>query len=102
MAKRRVNVSEAIRSYLKANPKVGPKDAAAAISKDIGKKVTPIYVSTIKSNMKGKGKKKRGPKPGRAHQNGKSGLDLQMIEGFMAMVRRMGKENAKRLMELFE
>ena len=110
MAKKRrsVNVSEAIRTYITANPDVGPKDAAAAISKETGKKVSPTYVSNVKSTMKGKGKKKTrhghkpGPKADHARQSGKGGLDLPTIEGFMAMVRKVGKATAKRLMDLFE
>src|SRR5688500_13118171 len=106
MAKRRgVNVSAAIKAFIAENPDVGPKDAAEAISKEIGKKVPPTYVSNIKTTMKGKGKKKRGPKPGRkarAQQNGAGGLDMPTIEAFMAMVRKVGKDTAKRLMELFE
>src|SRR6478609_5672336 len=102
MAKKRrsVNVSEAIRTYLAANPDVGPKDAAAAITQKTGKKVSPTYVSNVKSTMKGKGKKKthRGRKPGpkadHARQNGKGALDLLTIEGFMAMVRKVGKATA--------
>jgi hypothetical protein len=93
------------RHSLTENPDVGQKDASAAISKKVGKKVSHIYVSNIKSMM-GKSRKKRGrktgPKAGRARPKGAGGLDLPMIEGFMAMVRRMGKATAKRLMDLFE
>src|SRR3954454_20235421 len=62
-----VNVSEAIREYLKANTEVGPTEAAAAVSKQIGKKVPPTYVSNIKALMNGGAKKKgrKGRKPGR-------------------------------------
>ena len=61
-SKGEVNVSEAIRNYLKANKDVGPTAAAEAISKEIGKEVSPTYVSNIKSTITG-GQKKRGPKP---------------------------------------
>src|SRR3954454_10812911 len=55
-----VNVSQAIRDYLKANKEVGPTEAAKEISQQIGKTVPPTYVSNIKSTMNGKPKKKRG------------------------------------------
>ena len=60
-----VNVSEAIREYLTANKDVGPTEAAAAVSKQIGKKVTPTYVSNIKTLMSAPKKKGRKGKPGR-------------------------------------
>ena len=46
-----VNVSEAIREFLKANSGVGPTEAAATISKEIGQKVSPNYVSNIKNTI---------------------------------------------------
>src|SRR3954465_9035042 len=62
-----VNVSAAVREYLKANKDVGPKAVAEAVSKQIGKKITPTYVSNIKSLMNAAPKKKgrKGRKPGR-------------------------------------
>src|SRR4051812_49247656 len=70
-SKNGVNVSEAIRKFLKANSGVGPTEAAATISKEIGQKVSSNYVSNIKNTLNGapkkKGRKGRkpGPKPGR-------------------------------------
>ena len=111
MAKRKVNVSEAIRTYLTDNPDIGPKEAAEAISKQTGKKVSPIYVSNVKSMMK-KGAKKgrRGRKPGLKSKgvavvvssNGAHTYDLPTIEGMMKIVKRIGRDAAKRLADLLE
>src|SRR6266850_7048169 len=100
-----VNVSAAIRDYLKANADVGPTEAAAAISKQIGKKVTPTYVSNIKTLMSAKPKKKgrRGRKPGRkpgsaavtaraAHSNGS--VDIVTIAAVKELVGRVGVSTA--------
>jgi len=67
MARKKINVSAAIKEYLGQHSDVGPTEAAKAISEKIGKKVTPIYVSNIKTLMSAKPKKKgrRGRKPGR-------------------------------------
>jgi hypothetical protein len=104
-----VNVSAAIRDYLKSND-VGPTEAAAAISKQIGKKVTPTYVSNIKALMSAKPKKKgrRGRKPGRkpgsaavtarAHSNGS--VDLATIAAVKELVGRVGVSTAKALIDL--
>src|SRR5947209_6071929 len=65
-----VNVSAAIREYLKANADVGATEAAAAGSKQVAKKVTPAFASNVKTSMNGKSKKKRrGRKPGRKPMN---------------------------------
>jgi hypothetical protein len=108
VAKRKgVNVSAAIRDYLKEHGDEGPKAAAAAISKQLGKTISPTYVSNVKSLMKGKGGggKKRGPKPGRKKQmasgvaaNGS--VDLLTLEAVKEIVRRVGAENAKRLIDI--
>jgi hypothetical protein len=107
MAKRRsrkVNVSAAIRDYLKANPDVGPSEAAEAISKQTGKKVSPTYVSNIKSISKDKPAKKvrRGRKPGRAaaraSKNGTFGLGT--IEAVTKLVKDVGSKTAKRLIDM--
>lgn len=58
------SASQAIRDYCAANPEAGPKDVAAALVAQGYVKVTPTYVSTIKSLDKAKGKKPAG-KPGR-------------------------------------
>jgi hypothetical protein len=104
-----VNVSAAIRDYLKAND-VGPTEAAAAISKQIGKKVAPSFVSNVKAKMNGKPKKKgrRGRKPGRkpgsaavtarAHSNGS--VQLATIEAMKAIVGQVGASTAKQIIDL--
>lgn len=71
MAKKRrgrkagVNKSQIIRDYMGQHPKEGPSAVAAALNKREGWKITPAYVSTIKSNAKKKTPGKRGRKPGR-------------------------------------
>ena len=111
MAKKRsrsVNVSAAIRDYLKANPDVGPSEAAEAISKQVGKKVSPTYVSNIKSTSKDKAQQKgrRGRKRGRAaggtraHTNGSVGLGT--IEAMTKLVKDIGATTAKRLIDMLD
>jgi len=108
MAKRRgVNVSEAIRSYIKEHADEGPKAVAEAVSKQLGKTISPTYVSNIKSLMsKGKSSgKKRGRKPDMKKQaaagvvsNGS--VDLLTLEAVKEIVRRVGAESAKRLIDI--
>jgi hypothetical protein len=61
MAKRKINKSELIREYMKANPNVGPTDAASALTKQHGVKFTPTAVSNAKAagKTKKKGRKQR-------------------------------------------
>jgi len=60
MAKKKpkANKTQVIKEYLAANPHTAPKDVAAALNEQ-GLDVTPNYVSTIKTNMKSKGKGKK-------------------------------------------
>ena len=52
MAKKpKVNKTQAVREYLKANPQATPKETAAALSKK-GVKITTGHVSNIKSTLK--------------------------------------------------
>jgi hypothetical protein len=50
--------SELIRSYKKSHGGAGPTEIAAALSKD-GSKVSPQFVSTVLSNDRRKGRKRR-------------------------------------------
>src|SRR5262245_9346353 len=110
MAKRRkrgVNVSAAIREYLDANPDVGPTAAADAISQQIGKKVTPTYVSNVKSLTKEKkpASGRRGRKPGRpatARVGNNNGFGLETIEAVTSLVRHIGAKTVKQLVDLLE
>jgi hypothetical protein len=62
--KPKINKSERIRDYKKANPAATPKEIAAALATE-GIKANPQFVSTVLSNAKnGVGTKKRGPVPG--------------------------------------
>ena len=56
-----VNKSQAIREFLGANPDATNLQVASALNKE-GLNVTANYVSTIKTNMKNKTKKKPGRK----------------------------------------
>src|SRR5262245_24412684 len=107
MAKRKgVNVSEAIREYLKANAGVGPKDAAEALSKQLGKKIPPTYISNIKTMMKAKGKKKgkRGRKPGNVrspgHIEGNGLVAVDTLLSLKTLVQNVGAEKAHSLIDL--
>ena len=111
MARRKVNVSAAIKGYLGENPGVGPTEAAKAISEKVGKKVTPTYVSNIKTLMSAKPRRmgRRGRKPGRkpgsgartarvAHQNGS--VDMVTIAAVKELVGRLGAGTAHQLIDL--
>lgn len=104
-----VNVSQAIRDYLKTNSEVGPTAAAEAISKQVGKKVSPTYVSNIKSTMNGASKKgRKGRKPGRkaAHvavavrTRASESLDLATISAAKQLIGRVGAHTAHQLIDL--
>jgi hypothetical protein len=61
-AKQTVNKSQAIRDYMKANPKASPKETSEALTQQ-GIKVTAAFVSTVKTQAKNKrqAKKKAAP-----------------------------------------
>ena len=115
MAKKRsgVNVSEAIRDYLKGHAEEGPTTAAKAISEQIGTKVTPTYVSNIKTLMnatpkkRGKRGRKPGPKPASAAPTARAAningsVQLSTIETMKAIVSEVGANTARKLIELLE
>src|SRR5438270_13419969 len=112
MARKRksgINVSAAIREYLKANSDVGPTAAAEAISKQVGKKVSPTYVSNIKSTINGASKKKsskrrrRGRKnavaavAARAHSNGT--VELKTIVAVKELLTSIGADKGRQLID---
>src|SRR5690242_2658130 len=109
-SKNDVNVSQAIRDYLKANKEVGPSEAAKKISEQIGKTVSPTYVSNIKSTMNGAPKKqgRRRRKLGRkatsavpvvrAKSNGH--VDLVRIAAVKELVGKVGADTARQLIDL--
>src|SRR5436309_16140653 len=106
MAKRKLNVSAAIKDFLGEHSGVGPTEAAKAISDKIGKKVSPTYVSNIKTLMS-KGKKKkvhRGRKPGRktAHSNnGSNGsIDFDTLEAMKGILGKVGPNTARRMIDV--
>jgi hypothetical protein len=104
-----VNVSQAIRDYLKTNEGVGPTAAAEAISKQVGKTVSPTYVSNIKSTMNGASKKKsrKARKPGRkagsviASRWGSNGtVELKTIATVKELLASVGADKARQLIDL--
>jgi hypothetical protein len=105
---RGANVSAAIREYLDANPNAGPTEAAEAVSKTVGNKVSSIYVSNIKAMSKDKPAKRgrRGRKPGRpaatvrAGKNGAVGLNT--IETVTKLVKDIGVATAKRPIDMLD
>jgi hypothetical protein len=109
-SKNDVNVSQAIRDYLKANKEVGPTEAAKKISEQIRQTVSPTYVSNIKSTMNGAPKKKgrRGRKPGRkatsaapiARAKSNGHVDLVTIAAVKELVGKVGADTARQLIDL--
>lgn len=108
-SKNGVNVSEAIRQYVKAHADVGPTEAAKAVSDQVGKKVSPTYVSNIKSMMNGashkRGRKRRaGRKAGRlttvTRASAAKSLDLATISLAKDLIGRLGSDTAKQLIDL--
>src|SRR6476660_3475902 len=101
-----VNVSQAIRDYLKANKDVGPTAAAEAISKQVGKKISPTYVSNIKSTLNGtpKNKRRKARRPGRqassvvAAPSGSNGtVELKTIVVVKELLASVGADKARQL-----
>jgi hypothetical protein len=60
--RRGVNKSQAIRDYLAENPKTPPRQIAAELT-ERGIKVTPMFVSAIKSKSRGRRRKTRDDRP---------------------------------------
>lgn len=128
MAKKRakgdVNVSAAIREYVSANSEVGPKEAAKAISEQLGQPVSATYVSNIKSVMKRNGgsnsepngaqpKRRRrrrrrtvasgttqAPAAARSSSSGQGSVDLVTLESMKQIVSRIGAKTAKQLIDI--
>ena len=105
-----VNVSAAIREYLKANTDIGPTEAAKAISQQIGKKITPTYVSNIKALMNSSPKKKgrKGRKPGsksaraavRTRSSANGTVEVATIVAVKELLKSIGANQAHQLIDL--
>jgi hypothetical protein len=99
MAKQPVNKSQAIRDALAAHPDKTPIELSEVL-KAQGLKIPPTYISTIKSNMKAKGKRGR-RKTSRANAAGGSSS-----HGLMAAVELVkasgGLEGAKAALKTVE
>jgi hypothetical protein len=104
MARKKINVSAAIKDYLAKNADVGPTDAAKAISAEIGKEVSPTYVSNIKTTMaKGGGKKKRrGRKPGSkaAGHSANGSIDLEALMAMKELLGKVGADTARKMIDV--
>jgi len=74
-----VNISAAIKAYVAENPDVGPTEAAAALTKQLGKTVSPSYVSNIKGAAGG-GKGKRGKRKGGAGDAEKAVMEFVLFQ----------------------
>jgi len=105
-----VNVAEAIREFLKSKPSVGPSEAAQTISGKIGHKVSPIYVSNIKTMMSG-GSKKKGRKERKAAASATKravvtrpttggGVELATIAAVKDLLGHVSAKTAKDLIDL--
>ena len=102
-----VNVAQEIRKYLKANAGVGPTDAAKALSSQLGRKISPIYVSNIKSMSKGKkaggkrGRKRRTAGVASAPRAASNGsVSLAALTTARQLIDQVGAGTAKQLIDL--
>jgi hypothetical protein len=77
-AKGEVNKSKAIRDYVAANPKDGPKAVAVALGEQ-GIDVSAAFVSTVKSTAKRRKKGRRVGRP-RATKTAKAGATFTVSE----------------------
>jgi hypothetical protein len=108
-SKGEVNVSEAIRNFLETNKDVGPTAAAEAISKQVGKIVSPTYVSNIKSTMnRGNKKAPKAKKAGRkktrvasvARASSNGTVELKTIAAVKELITNVGADKARQLIDL--
>ena len=106
MVRTKRNKSAAIKEALKANAGKGPREIAELLSRE-GLKVTPTYVSNIKTKMgisketagRGPEKGKRGPKP----KSQTSSNGFSHVESAVVFVRGVGGlDKAKQLIALLE
>ena len=100
MARRKVNVSAAIKEYLDKNPTVGPTDAAKAISTAIGKKVSATYVSNIKSSRSRSPKARRGRGRKIAVHVANGAIDLASLAAMKKLVAEVGADTARKLIDI--
>jgi hypothetical protein len=124
MAKQSVNKSALVRDYLAKYPEKGPTAIAKQIGEEQGAKITGKFVTTIKSKLKQASgsaavapkptpaastpaKKKQAPakvkstttKPASAPTS--AGVLSQHIANLKAAAQRLGKDEAKRIIDLF-
>jgi len=98
MARRKINKSEVIRDLLALHPEKAPLELAAIIKAEHGVAVPAGYVSTIKSNLKNKGKKGRR----KAMKAGGAG-PVSEISAAVELVRAAGSlAEARRALETIE
>jgi hypothetical protein len=103
-----VNVSETIRAYLHSHQDVGPTEAAADISKQVGKEIPASYVSNIKNLMKKKkgksanGRKNRKLVRAKKAARATSGLGSHVarLESLKEIIQEVGAEDAHKLIDV--
>jgi hypothetical protein len=84
-----VNKPQAVRDYLKANPRTANKDVAEALTKQ-GIKMAPEYVAVVKGKMKGnKGKRKRRQKAAEV-ASVKTGIGIAELKAAFALLKHCG------------
>lgn len=117
MAKKSINKSDLVRQYLAQHPEKGPTAIAQQINDDKGIKITSNFVATVKTKLKKTSgstatastpvkkkpaavRAKSAPtKPAPAAVSA-AGL-VQHIANLKAAAQRLGKDEAKRIIDLF-
>lgn len=92
MAMQKTNKSQAIRDALAAHPDKSPLELSEVL-KTQGLKIPPTYISTIKSNMKAKRRRKK-PKAGKVASRA-SGVGNGLMAAFELVKASGGIEGAK-------
>jgi hypothetical protein len=86
--KESINKSKAVRDYLVNNPKAGPQEVSQALAKQ-GIKISPKYVSIIKSKMR-KGKRRRRRQKAAEVLSVKTGVGVPEIKAAFVLLKQCG------------
>ena len=90
MAKKpKVNKSKAVRDFMAANPTAAPKEASETLTKQ-GIKVSPNYVSSVKSNITAKKGKRKRRQTAATAMSVKSGVGIPEIKAAFALLKHCG------------
>jgi hypothetical protein len=87
--RRGANKSEAIRKYQDANPKAGPTEVAKALGEQ-GIKVTPAFVSTVRSMDRKKSGRGRRRGAARGADGSARGVSFDTLIKAKALARKLG------------